>query len=140
MAFKFFDIPKKENLFEAIGILKQKFMSLFQQEKKVKAIETFTEGAPFPHRNYLNLIKECLNDGFLEDKEAGFLDHMLTKYEINYLDWSHRTKWIKQQIASRKAERPKQIQATFAFEARPPQVAIPTHLIAKPQASQRARV
>lgn len=40
-----------------------------------------------------------MQESFLEEKESDFLDHMLKKYELNYLDWAHRTKWLKEQMA-----------------------------------------
>ncbi len=138
---RFIPIPKKENLFEKIGLLKEKFVSFFQSEKKVKAIENFTGGQYFPHKDYLTLIKRCMNDGFLEEKEAGFLDHMLSKYEINYLEWSHRTKWIKEQIEARKAARITEIQEAFEFEKpRGLPTNIPTHLIGNAKTGTSARV
>ena len=138
---KFISFPQKENFFEKLGILKNKFMSLFQHEKKVKAIENFSEGQVFPHKDYLLLIKRCMSDGFLEEKESGFLDHMLSKYEINYLEWSHRTKWIKQQIAARKEARINEVQEAFDFESVPfVTVNIPAFMMAKGKTGTSARI
>jgi hypothetical protein len=39
-----------------------------------------------------------MNDGFLGEKESDFLTYMLEKYEINFLDWFHRTKWLKSEM------------------------------------------
>lgn len=77
---------------------KEKFSNFFQHKKKVKALQHLNETKNFRHQNYLMLIKECLNDGFLENEEEQFLEFMLRKYEINYLEWCHKTKWLKEQI------------------------------------------
>lgn len=82
-------------LFERVGELKDKFFNLFQHKKKIKALENYSNVAPFHHKKYLRMIESCIDDGFLEDKETEFLDHMLQKYEVNYLDWAHKTRWLK---------------------------------------------
>ena len=123
----------REDFFEKIGELKNKFFGLFQQHKKLKALENYSEGeGGFHHRNYLTLVKKCMNDGFLGDQEANFLDYMLSKYEVNYLDWHHRTRWVKSLIASKKSARPKEQQQLFGFY-RPNQIPvnIPTHILPK---------
>lgn len=132
----------KEDFFEKLGDLKKKFFSLFQQHKKVKALENYSEGDQrFPHKNYLTLVKKCLNDGFLGEQESGFLDHMLNKYEVNYLDWHHRTKWVKNAIEEKKAARPKDPQQLFGFYTpnRTP-IHIPTHLLVTTQTGTGARI
>ena len=106
-------------LFNKLSELKQKFTSFFQHRKKVNALENFSGSVNFHHRKYLNLIKGCINDGFLDEKEEEFLEHMLKKYEINYLEWSHRTKWLKAQMAQRRAPivtRPQPAQMFFNFD------------------------
>lgn len=77
---------------------KQKFDSFWKHRQKLKALENVNSCTNFKHGNYLGLIKECLADGFLEDKEEAFLEHMLQKYEVNYLDWCYKTKWLKNQM------------------------------------------
>lgn len=89
----------KSYLFDKVSELKARFSSFFQHRKKIKALENYSEVGYFQHRNYLTLIKHCMNESFLEEQESLFLDHMLTKYELNYLDWAHRTKWLKGQMA-----------------------------------------
>lgn len=137
---RFIDAPKKENFFEKIWLLKEKFMSLFQHQKKIRAIENFTAGDFFPHKSYLTLIKQCMSDGFLEEKEASFLDHMLTKYEIIYLDWAYKTKWVKQQIMKKAEAMPLDTQEMFEFQKPAVPVAIPLHLMMKGRPMMGKRV
>lgn len=82
-------------LFSKILELKDRFKRLFVQKKKLKALNNYAECGSFRHDNYLVLVKRCMDEGFLEQEEAGFLDHMLKKYELKFLDWSHKTKWLK---------------------------------------------
>lgn len=89
---------KLETLFEKTSLLKDKFTNLFIQKKKLKALENYSEVIEFRHENYLRLIRTCMSEGFLDDKEAAFLDHLLTKYEVNFLDWACKTKWLKQEM------------------------------------------
>lgn len=60
-----------------------------------------------------------MNDGFLDDEEARFLEHMLRKYELNYLDWSHKTKWLKNQIRSMVSKKPPEAQFYFEWDRTP---------------------
>jgi hypothetical protein len=131
---------KKEYFFEKITDLKTRFKSFFQHRKKIAALENFTENASFPHRNYLTLIKGCMTDGFLEDKEADFLDHMLNKYELNYLDWAHRTKWLKGQIAARQTFKPLATQVFFDFDKKQSPVNVPIELLAAKTQQRGARL
>lgn len=107
-----------DNLFNKVADLQTKFADFFQHRKKLKSLENYSFSASFVHKNYLSLVKNCLNDGFLEEVESKFLDHMLKKYELNYLDWSHKTKWLKSQMrnlghAERRGSRP--VQTFFDF-------------------------
>lgn len=77
---------------------KDKFDIFNKHKKKVKALENVSSCTNFKHQNYLGLIKECLHEGFLEDQEEVFLDHMLKKYEVNYLDWCYKTRWLKNEM------------------------------------------
>jgi hypothetical protein len=92
-------------IFENIEFLKEKFSSLFQMQKKVKALERYSDVGDFYHRDYLGLIKNCMETDFLGDEENRFLDHMLKKYEINYLDWCHKTRWLKNEMQRVSKER-----------------------------------
>ena len=47
-----------------------------------------------------------MDDGFLGDKEDEFLGYLLDKYEVNFLDWAHKTKWLKQEMKRRSCRTP----------------------------------
>ena len=122
----------KEYFFDKIGALKDRFKAFFQHKKKVTALENYAGADKFHHRNYLGLVKRCMSDGFLGDKESDFLDHILSVYEINYLDWSHKTKWLKNQMIKRKeGQKPLAEQVNFDFDT--PRTStgmnIPTHIL-----------
>lgn len=133
---------KKENFFNRVSELKDKFVAFFQHRKKVSALENYSLTGRFEHRNYLGLVKECLNDGFLGDEESKFLDHMLGRYEMHYLDWAHRTRWLKTEVSRLKIpeEKPTIFQSTFGFEQPTPTLNIPMALIAKQSAFKGKRV
>ena len=85
-------------LFDEIINLKEKFKNFFTQKKKLYALDNYSSVVPFQHKAYLVLIKKCMNDGFLGETEAGFLCYMLQKYRVNFLDWSHKTPWLKAEM------------------------------------------
>ena len=109
----------KESFFERITELTGKFKSFFQHRKQIKAIENFASCDKFYHSPYLKLIKCCMEEGFLGEEEAVFLGHMLRKYEINHLDWAHKTKWLKKEIQQKSDKQKKltPIQTFFEFES-----------------------
>ena len=57
-------------LFERIPELKEKFTTLAVHKKKLRALENYSEVKHLQHNDYLGLIKKCLNDGFLDEKES----------------------------------------------------------------------
>lgn len=93
------------NIFDQINTLKDKFNEFLYHRKKLKALENYASVTNFPHASYLGLIKKCIKDGFLGEKESDFLSYMLDTYQLNFLDWSYRTPWIKEQMAALAAER-----------------------------------
>jgi len=121
-------------LFDKVSELSDKFKSLFIQKKKVASLENFSSVAPFEHKTYLTLIKRCMGDGFLGEKESDFLNYMLDRYEVNFLEWSHKTKWLKKEMA-RIAEENYKVnkveQMTFNFDKKHQQIAsnIPAHML-----------
>ena len=121
----------KTHLFEKIFELKEKFKHLFIQKKKLKALENYSEVVDFQHKDYITLIKRCMADGFLGDKEADFLCYLLEKYEVNFLDWSHRTKWLKTEISrlSEQKQRKKEVQLTLFNLPSMPSNHVPFELI-----------
>lgn len=122
---------KTESLFDKISELKEKFKNFFQHKKKVTALDNFSVDMRFAHTSYVLLIKDCMKQGFLDQEESSFLDHMLGKYEINYLDWAHKTKWLKNEMKFRGEEKQKNrpAQQFFNFERAIPQVNVPVELL-----------
>ncbi len=121
---------KKENLFEKISELKTRFGHFFQHRKKITALENYSTAEKFPHKNYLTLVKSCMTEGFLGDQESQFLDYMLTKYEVNYLDWAHKTKWLKREIDSRRVFKPSAMQMFFDLGRKETPINVPVEILA----------
>lgn len=130
-------------LFEKVIELKEKFFNLFQHKKKVRALENYSNVAPFHHKKYLRMIESCIDDGFLEEKEAEFLDHMLGKYEVNYLDWSHKTPWLKRQMEvmaeEQESQKIEQFQLPFRNMSQT-SYNVPTHLLTNQNKHQNRRI
>lgn len=80
---------------------KEKFCNFLKHKKKVTALENLSSCKKFANWNYIQLLKQCLNAGFLEEEEEKFLDHMIQKnfQELEYLAWTHKTKWLKATMA-----------------------------------------
>lgn len=131
-------------LFDKIFELKEKFKNFFTHKKKMQALDNYSSVVPFQHKDYLLLIKKCMNDGFLGEKEADFLTYMLEKYEVNFLDWSHKTRWLKGEMTrlAGKYQEPQAIQPfLFDFEKlqKPIAANVPFELLAQHQKQQIAR-
>jgi len=127
-------------LWDKIVHLKNQFKSFFQHKKKIAALENFSQAAPFPHKKYLGLIKLCMNDGFLGDKEADFLDHMIDSCRINYLDWAHKTPWLKREIQERSERNPFEEPLMFDFEKQTDlPTGVPLHLVGAAVSPARMR-
>lgn len=131
-------------LFDKVSEFTQKFKKSWCDRKKSQALDNYSSIAPFHHKGYLNLIKTCMNEGFLGDKESDFLDYMLDRYNVNFLDWSHRTRWLKKemaQMASQQPRLPKSEQAFFDWDRQPTvsPVKIPVDLIARQAFTQVQR-
>ena len=84
-----------------ISEFKEKFCGFLKHKKKVAALENLSSCKGFANWNYIQLLKQCLQSGFLEQEEEKFLDHMLNKnfQEFEYLAWTHKTKWLKATMA-----------------------------------------
>ena len=129
---------EKENLFEKATLLKERFTTLFQQKKKVKALENYSEAEPVVYREELKLIKLCMTNRFLSRKGAEFLEELLDEHQLSYLEWAHRTKWLKAQIAGKRSKRAALQQTFFDFETKT--LNMPINLINPAKASQLMRV
>lgn len=131
-------------LFDKVFELKEKFKKFFTHKKKMQALDNYSSVVPFQHKDYLLLIKKCMNDGFLGEKEADFLTYMLEKYEVNFLDWSHKTRWLKGEMArlAAKYQEPQPVQ-TFMFDfdklQQPMSAHVPFELLAQQQKQKMAR-
>lgn len=135
-----------KTLFDQLSQLKSKFRRFWQIRKKVKALENYAIAPNFTHHAYIPLVKDCLEQGFVEEEESVFIDHILNKYGLNYLDWAYKTPWVKRQIESlstkRRQNAPKSPQLQFDFvKATSIPVHVPTHLLGQKngQISKRAR-
>ena len=134
-----------DTLFDKLTDLKGKFTGFWQHRKKVKALENYSSVAKFEHKPYLELVKKCMKDGFLDKIEADFLDHVLQKYGANYLDWSHRTNWLKDKMESLKKEsmpikRALAIQEVFEFTNRNSHINIPSEILPTSSVRQSQRI
>lgn len=112
-------------ILEKILNFKERFKSFMLHRKKVKALDNVSLLGAFPYKKQVILIKECMNQGFLDQEEARFLDHMLNKMDVNYRHWSQRTKWLKEEIDRRVAEKPIPVQTCFDFTKQPQ---LPIHI------------
>lgn len=113
----------KSTLFDRLSELKTRFEGFFQDRKKIKAIENFSEVGIFDEKSskLLYVVKDCIKNHFLDEVEAQFLNHVLEKHKVDYLDWSHKTKWLKKEMASveesnKLPRKPRVIQTEFNFE------------------------
>lgn len=128
---------------------KDKFNRYFLHKKKVRALENYASVHEFAGARFINMIKEILNTGFLDDKEEAFLEHQIEKAEIDALTWSHKTRWLKQEMKRVAAEsgspmmakKPVYQQMMFPYDdMRPIVPAIPTHLLATKKVGKAARI
>lgn len=120
---------------------KQKFKSFLLHKKKVKALENYAACHCNVKRGWVQLLRECLNCGFLEPKEEEFLDHMINKthLEIEYLTWCHRTKWLKshmQELAGEMMQKNEQIMIDFSKLDRAPEGYMPLNMVARHKQQQ----
>lgn len=87
------------SILEKVDMLKQKFKHFFTHKKKLRALENYSEVAEFHHKDYLPLIQKCMEDGFLGQAEGDFLGHLIDRYQLDFLTWAHRTKWVKEEMS-----------------------------------------
>lgn len=123
----------EEYIFNKTNEFKNRFQRLTRNQKEVRALENFSTISYFPHRHHLTLVRACMKNGFLDDPTCQFLSHMLKKYDVDYLDWSHKTPWLKREMAqiiqnAQKRVKPPQICFDFDKKAKVP-IAIPTEVL-----------
>lgn len=67
--------------------------------KKLSALINFSESLDsFKDWQALEFITNWLEQEFLDSEGERFLDHLLQKYGVNYLDWATKSYWVKNQI------------------------------------------
>lgn len=121
-------------LFDKVSELTQKFKKSWSDRKKSQALENYSSVAPFQHRGYLTLIKQCMNEGFLGEKESDFLNYMLNRYDVNYLDWAHKTRWLKKEMSAMASNHQREMvqqQDLFDWDKKATPVSVPLELIAR---------
>lgn len=123
---------KGEQIFEKISELKEKFREFFQQRKQMSALENYSQIQRFTdtEEEVFSTIKYCMKGAFLEDEDADWISRKLNRLQINYLDWAHRTKWLKEQIAAAQIQKPKILQTFFEFAPKQSNVFVPMELLA----------
>lgn len=90
-----------------LGLSNEEFLQkeafYFQNTKKVKALKNLETCVNFAtrHKSSLKCIKSFLRFGYLETEDETYLTYLLDRYEIDYLDWSYRSPWTKEQIRQR---------------------------------------
>lgn len=133
-------------LFEKVTELKESFKKSFIHRKKHKSLKTYSEVVDLPEEQTaaMSLLEYKMKSGFLSDKLASFLDVFLEENEINFLDWSHKTKWLKNKIQEMKKDQvlAKTVQLTMFDYPQMKQYAaphVPFELLAKMQKGRMER-
>lgn len=90
----------RDPFFDKIDELKLKFDKFFQHRKKMKAVMnySFLKNLNKKQAELFKCIQICLDLGFLKGSGEAFLDELLKDFDIFYLDWCHRTKWVKEKM------------------------------------------
>jgi hypothetical protein len=106
-------LVETQEVCEKAGKFKEKFQDFFGQKKKVRALSNLASSvvpkeAEIEMRKdkaMLDIIKKCLKESFLDEEEIRFLAYMMKKRfsQENYLDYTHRTKWLKDKLVDKKA-------------------------------------
>lgn len=84
---------------------KSLFIANLQHKKQLRALEIFSQTVYFPDQEYLLLLQRCYAKDFLAPKEVEFLGYLLQKHEVNYLEWSFKSPWLKGTIRLMQAAR-----------------------------------
>lgn len=87
----------------------EKFLNHNQNWKKIRALVNFSKTLDdFEEWNALEFIVRYFIKGFLDPEQEQFLDYVIRKYAIDYLQWCHLTLWVKNQISSKEPPKPAQ--------------------------------
>lgn len=119
---------------------KDKFTSFNAHSKKVRGLERFASVQPFPGDRYVPLFKQILKDGFLDQEEEKFLEHLINRIELDALGWAYKTPWIKSEMKRLKSfnERPT-FQLALPFDKKPSIPAFSLPALVSKHHSQRLR-
>ncbi len=98
-------------IFDTMHEFKEMFKRLFVFKKKLKALENFSETTNFSHKNQLKLLRDCVESGIPDEKDEEYLSHLLNRYQLRWLDWAHKTNWLKAEIKRHSCRMPKQAPA-----------------------------
>lgn len=134
---------KNQSIFDQISTLKEKFKGFFQQRKQITALENHALVRRFTdvETEVLSTIKTCMKGSFLQEEDAEWMNRKLDRLQINYLDWAHRTKWLKGQLQEGKAPtKPVILQGVFDFTPKPSPIHIPVELLAVSKSQISARI
>ena len=132
---------KNQSIFDQISTLKEKFKGFFQQRKQITALENHALVRRFSdvESEVLSTIKTCMKGAFLQEEDAEWMNRKLDRLQINYLDWAHRTKWLKDKIQANKvAPKPVIIQTFFQFDRKPQTPHVPVELLNQANAIQKS--
>lgn len=108
------------DIFNDAKDLQNKFEEFNLHHKQMRSLENYSAALPLKEKCYLVLIKRCMADGFLDEEAATFLNYMIRKHFSgrNFLNWAHRTPWLKAQMKALEAHyTPQQIQQMDMFQA-----------------------
>lgn len=95
---------KKTWLDQSQQTLQLMFFEDLQDKKKIQALQNLALAKRYRQINLVKIVAEDYKHGFLEMEERNFLDFVLKRHALDYLSWSHRTRWLKQEIASIRAK------------------------------------
>lgn len=84
--------------------LKEKFLEDLQDKKKIQALLHLSQARNYRQQNLVKLVAQDYKTGFLEPQEQVFLDYVLEKHQIDYLNWCHKTRGTKREMAEMKAK------------------------------------
>ena len=83
--------------------LKRKFLEDLQDKKRIQALQHLAEVRKFRQQSLLKVVADDYKNGFLDPEESQFLEYVVRKYSIDYLNWCHKTRGTKIEMAQMKA-------------------------------------
>lgn len=122
--------------------LKDRLYEFIIQRKKLAALTNYQHCAPLGAGEYLTILRRIMRETLPGAEESRFMDHLLKKAEIYYLDWAYRTKWLKKEMGKmrrkHKVYTETQMKLFVNYEKkRKVSTAVPTHLLANTSSLSR---